>query len=754
MRSAVLASSPVTAPRRLPRRIRHALAQVAARTGAAAHARAIGHRPRVDGSHRGSVRRLLRVLVRRLHQDRADPRGSRELGCQRDRGPEARRGLPARRSSRPPPSAAPVKDALDRSARHVLRGVHGRARDRQGRHRADPAAARSDREGHRRRDRGTGDHRARRRWHLAVLRAVVRPGLRRRDADDRGAVPEPALACRIASTTSRAAARSRSRAACTRRTRSACSSCSASRRRTRRRTPPTRIASRPRSRRRSRTRSSAASRTTRTTASNAPASRRSPRAFPWGDFPRRAFRHPEGHRDHRPRSGELHRRRDAADDREAGRAPRVLDVVRARRVGAADLGHAWVDEDFVMAKDAARARAAAAALAPLRAARGSRSRRATRPVVRATASASRALEGARGRPDGKEVLGAMRGELDTLAVDGRQHARRGEGEARQDGLRSSAVRQVAQVRASSRQAHRLRREPPRRDAGRARAPVQRRSASRSIDADWQMTPPTVNAYYDRVACNEIVLPAGELQAPFFGEEVPSRRQLRLDRRRHDQPRVTYYGFDDNEAASSTPSGNLERSGGRRRRPRSSPRSPRSASGSVQQVRGGAEGAPRRRARTAGAEHRRQRRRQARASSRTRLGASGMRRRCSANIDVLQRRPAVLPRRTANRGATWRRRQSLETQAHTNEALAGEVARRRRDRESAGLWRGVWRARRHADEPGAREELRGLVATRQRYLSSVSGPKPPATEAVGPLPCAFASASAAWSAESVVTVTTR
>jgi predicted metalloendopeptidase len=33
--------------------------------------------------------------------------------------------------------------------------------------------------------------------------------------------------------------------------------------------------------------------------------------------------------------------------------------------------------------------------------------------------------------------------------------------------------------------------------------------------DWQMSPPTVNAYYDS-SLNEIALPAGQLQAPFFG----------------------------------------------------------------------------------------------------------------------------------------------------------------------------------------------------------------------------------------------
>jgi predicted metalloendopeptidase len=47
---------------------------------------------------------------------------------------------------------------------------------------------------------------------------------------------------------------------------------------------------------------------------------------------------------------------------------------------------------------------------------------------------------------------------------------------------------------------------------------QLRKVGKPVDrTEWGMTPPTVNAYYDP-SMNEIVLPAGELQPPFFSRE--------------------------------------------------------------------------------------------------------------------------------------------------------------------------------------------------------------------------------------------
>ena len=49
--------------------------------------------------------------------------------------------------------------------------------------------------------------------------------------------------------------------------------------------------------------------------------------------------------------------------------------------------------------------------------------------------------------------------------------------------------------------------------------------------EWEMTPPTVNAYYDS-SMNDINFPAGILQPPFYDRTQDDRRELRPHRRRH------------------------------------------------------------------------------------------------------------------------------------------------------------------------------------------------------------------------------
>ena len=47
--------------------------------------------------------------------------------------------------------------------------------------------------------------------------------------------------------------------------------------------------------------------------------------------------------------------------------------------------------------------------------------------------------------------------------------------------------------------------------------------------EWQMTPPTVNAYYNPLE-NNINFPAGILQPPFYSAKARRRGQLRRRRR--------------------------------------------------------------------------------------------------------------------------------------------------------------------------------------------------------------------------------
>jgi predicted metalloendopeptidase len=113
----------------------------------------------------------------------------------------------------------------------------------------------------------------------------------------------------------------------------------------------------------------------------------------------------------------------------------------------------------------------------------------------------------------KAVLGAMRGELDTLTW--MDDATRGPAKQKLDKMAYlvgypdkwkkyeftiSKTDFAANVRVATK--HELARQ-----LAKIGKPVDR--------FDWQMTPPTVNAYYDS-SLNELVLPAGQLQPPFYG----------------------------------------------------------------------------------------------------------------------------------------------------------------------------------------------------------------------------------------------
>jgi predicted metalloendopeptidase len=180
------------------------------------------------------------------------------------------------------------------------------------------------------------------------------------------------------------------------------------------------------------------------------------------------------------------------------------------RSTANELGHAWVDEQFAMRKVLTGEQA----LEP----------RWRRCVHRADADLGELLAqsyvGAKFGADAKaravdlttNVLGAMRVELDGLAW--MDDASRGAAKQKlakmaylvgyPDAWRSydfdvSRTDFAGNVRAAQR-------FEQRRQLAKIGRPVDR--------FDWEMTPPTVNAYYEP-SLNELVLPAGQLQPPFF-----------------------------------------------------------------------------------------------------------------------------------------------------------------------------------------------------------------------------------------------
>jgi predicted metalloendopeptidase len=82
-------------------------------------------------------------------------------------------------------------------------------------------------------------------------------------------------------------------------------------------------------------------------------------------------------------------------------------------------------------------------------------------------------------------------------------------------------------------------------------------------SEWGMTPPTVNAYYDP-SLNEIVLPAGELQPPFFSRDFYTPVNIGDEGANTIGHELTH--------ASSTARG-TSATGGRKERRRSSPKPP-------------------------------------------------------------------------------------------------------------------------------------------------------------------------------------
>ncbi len=113
----------------------------------------------------------------------------------------------------------------------------------------------------------------------------------------------------------------------------------------------------------------------------------------------------------------------------------------------------------------------------------------------------------------KAVLGAMRAELDSLAW--MDDGTRGAAKAKLDKM-AYLVGFPDKWRKYEFEVSRTDKGKNLRAATRWELARQLKKIGQPVDRlDWGMTPPTVNAYYDP-SLNEIALPAGQLQPPFFG----------------------------------------------------------------------------------------------------------------------------------------------------------------------------------------------------------------------------------------------
>ena len=237
----------------------------------------------------------------------------------------------------------------------------------------------------------------------------------------------------------------------------------------------------------------------------APASRRRCRDFAWDALLRRPSARPTS-RTIDVTSPELPRRRSSGiiEGAQAGRVAELPRRCTSSTAVAPALPKRFVDERFALAEGAHRAEGAAGPLEALRRRHRPRARRAARPAVRA-----RRVPRRRARTRAEELVNGDRARrsaenLDELAwMDDATKAKARE-KLDQDRAITSAI-PTSGGRTTSRST--------RRTSARTRSPpttfdVQRQLAKigKPVDrSEWQMTPPTVNAYYNP-HLNDMVLP--------------------------------------------------------------------------------------------------------------------------------------------------------------------------------------------------------------------------------------------------------
>ena len=204
---------------------------------------------------------------------------------------------------------------------------------------------------------------------------------------------------------------------------------------------------------------------------------------------------------------------------------------------AAVLAQPFVDENFAFyGTDADRRQRAAAALEALRAVHRQRPRRSARhrrssrkrSVPQAKADTLKMVQRARGARSNRTSTDAR-----WMTDDDARSA--GAGQAARHRQQDRLSRQVARLqRAVDRPRRRARQLAAR--ATPSSSTARWRKIGKPVDkSEWEMTPPTVNAYYNPLE-NNINFPAGILQPPFYNAEGRRGRELRRHRR-GDRPRA-------------------------------------------------------------------------------------------------------------------------------------------------------------------------------------------------------------------------